>query len=218
MMQKSQDSRYSVAMDLQHRKAVAHKLSHFRISQQFASNVQKHSDAGHCLMRSSRGSRQEFHAPEQEFQDPEQLRAARAVPGPRDPAGRLSLEDAPVPGNSSVPDNSSATMPCKRKSVAETIQMLLAGLKKKKSEDESEDDDHDDEEQDEAEDEVPKKRSKKKCKKKSKKRSDDAPKKKSKDASDEVPKKKSKKRDGKADAPSDSKKMYMVLWLKNIWD
>ena len=42
MIKTSQDSRYSVAMRVLDRKAVAHKFGHFRIAQQFASNLQKH--------------------------------------------------------------------------------------------------------------------------------------------------------------------------------
>ena len=167
---------------------------------------------------------------------------AEAFAGPQaaQQGSQLSNGDGRVPDNSSVPNDSSITLPeisgrnsgSKRKSVAETTQMLLAGLKKPKktqhqSEAESEHDD-DDDESDGVPKGKPKKRSKKKSKrtskskKKSKKTSDEVPNETSDNESDEEPKTPKKKtpktRDGKADAPSDSKKTYRVSCLKNIWD
>ena len=166
---------------------------------------------------------------------------AEAFAGPQaaQQGSQLSNGDGRVPDNSSVPNDSSITLPeisgrnsdSKRKSVAETTQMLLAGLKKPKktqhqSEAESENDD--DDESDGVPKRRPKNKSKKKSKrtskskKKSKKTSDEVPNETSDNESDEEPKTPKKKtpktRDGKADAPSDSKKTYRVSCLKNIWD
>jgi len=151
----------------------------------------------------------------QDRQQPEAPQGHQAV----QKGGQLAIMDATVPGyTSSVPDDSPTAKPCKRKSVAETTELLLAGLKKsKKIQHQSEDDSED---VDDASEEVPKKKSKKKKKPKKKQhRSEDA----SENVDDETkkPNKKSKKKkkSGHVDDESDSKKTYRALCIKNIiWD